>query len=270
MVFVLTDLMDSLLITWLRFVLAVLFFVPFLIGSSIKFPSMRSWVRYFAVASAYTFYFLAMFEALKTTTSLKTSAIYTAVPFVTALFSYMLLKQKTTPKQLLFMGGSILVVLWIIFKGSIDAVMTLELAVGDTIFAIGSLFMAAYIPLTKKLYRDEGVKVYTFWILVASSVILTVAALPQIVDFSPKLVGINSWLLLIYLSFFSTAITFLLVQTSARHLHPVEIISYTYLMPAVVAFVDWIWLGIELDFPTLIAIAILIAFVFLIQINKES
>lgn len=262
--------MDSLLITWLRFALAVLFFVPFLYGARLKLPDLASWGRYFLVASAYTVYFLAMFEALKTTTSLNTSTIYTAVPFVTALFSYLLLAQKTTLKQLFFMAVSILLVLWVIFRGSVDVLLSWKFAIGDMIFAIGSLFMAAYIPLTRKMYRDEGVNAYTFWILVASCVILTVFAMPQIVGLNPLLISSKSWVLLFYLAFFSTAITFWLVQTSARHLHPVEIISYTYLMPGIVALIDWLWLGIELDLPTLIAIFLLVIFVALIQISKED
>lgn len=268
---IITQEVDSLWLTWVRFALATLLFFPLLFfrQSPPKLPSLRDWGRYFLVGGAYSLYFIAMFEALKHTSSLNTGALYTTVPFLSAALTWAILGQKTSARRFALMSIALLLVLWVIFRGSWELLKSFELSAGDGVFIGGCLTMAAYIPLSKRLYRGEGVKNFTFWTLLASTLILTLFALPQIFTLSPPSIRPALWGWIAYLAFFSTCVTFFITQITARFLSPVEILSYTYLTPGFIVILDWLFKGMIPSYSTLLAIFALGGFVYWIGRLKE-
>jgi len=81
--------MDSVVLTLLRFALASLLFLP-LVALRYRLeviPNWRSLVRYAALSAPLVGFFLAMFEALRTTTAVNSGALFTFGPSFAALFA---------------------------------------------------------------------------------------------------------------------------------------------------------------------------------------
>lgn len=82
----LTAVLDPLVVTWVRYLLASLIFVGVL-GYQGRFalPSLRDLGRYTLISLPALCYFVAMFVALQETSALDASALYTTVPLISAL-----------------------------------------------------------------------------------------------------------------------------------------------------------------------------------------
>ncbi|MGD8835229.1 MAG: DMT family transporter, partial [Desulfobacteraceae bacterium] len=81
---------DPTVLTFWRFLAATAIFalmLPFVKGA--RLPGWRDLVRYCVVGGTYGFFFILMFQALKETSPLNTSTIYTTLPLLTMLLGAM-------------------------------------------------------------------------------------------------------------------------------------------------------------------------------------
>ncbi len=233
--------LDPLLLTLLRFTVAALLFLP-LAGrrQPLRIPSPGRLAGYGAIAFCLTGFFWLMFLALRSTTALNTSALYTTVPGLSGLYGSLLLGEHLGRSRLtaLFLGMT--GALWVIFRGDVHRLATLEYNRGDLIFLAGCLLMALYTPLVKKFHRGEPMEVMTFWILATGVAWLACFSLPQMAAFDPTAVPLRAWLGIAYLAVFTTMITFFLSQWATLHIGPTRVMAYSYLYPALVIGIDWL------------------------------
>ncbi len=224
---------DPQAITAARFVLAtiVMGFVAAL-QRDLKPSYLRRPWRYFILGGLFTVYFVLMFEGLKTATPVSAAAVFTLMPLMSAVFGWVLLRQVTTPRMataLAIAGGG---ALWVIFRGDIAALTTLDIGRGEMIYFVGCIAHALYTPMVRKLNAGEGAAVFTFGMLVAGSILLGVVAFDEIraTDWFnlPSLV----WITIGYLTIFSTASSFFLLQYATLRLPSAKVMAYSYLTPA--------------------------------------
>lgn len=219
----------------------------------VKFPDLKSSLRYAILGGTYGFFFICMFASLKTSSNLNTSIIYTSIPFITALFLMLGFQERTSKKRLSILTIALVGTLWVIFEGDLGKLLSLEVSEGDLIFFIGTISMGVHIPLVKKLYRGESIYHYTFYSLAFSSLILGVVLLFLDVDIAKETLSysLDVWLGSAYLGIVTTAITFVIIQIVSQHLNPVNLIAYNYLVPIVVIIIDLI---LGESFPDIILI----------------
>ena len=92
---------NPLVTTELRFLLAAMIFLPFLLLDGKK-GSLTGLLRkeiigpYLIISGTLVTFFIGMFWALQTTTALNTSVIYTLVPLIGVIVSWLWLKQATS------------------------------------------------------------------------------------------------------------------------------------------------------------------------------
>ena len=88
--------LDPLVITLLRFSLALMLFALIAAVRRERMPrlSARNLARYAWLAGLLIGYFVLMFEALRWTTALNTSAVFTLAPVITAVLSWYWLGQR--------------------------------------------------------------------------------------------------------------------------------------------------------------------------------
>lgn len=188
--------------------------------------------RYLVLGGLFGAYFVMMFEGLKTAPAVSAAAVFTLTPVASALFGWWLLAQVTTPRMGLALGIGAAGALWVIFRADLSALMAFDVGRGEAIYFLGCVAHAIYTPMVRKLNRGEPAVVFTFGMLVAGGVILTIygwadiratdwAALPGIV-----------WITLAYLAVFASAASFLLVQVATMRLPSAKVMAYTYLTPA--------------------------------------
>jgi len=185
-------------------------------------------------------YFVCLFESLTITTVLNTGTLFTVVPFVTALISFVFLKDKiSTQKAIVYVVGA-MGTIWVVFQGNIDLLLSFSLNNGDLLFLLGAISMCCYAVAMKYLYKDDEMIVLVFSILLGgvfwSSLILLVKDQPLQWNLIEGSVTYN----MLYLAIAATLITTYLSQKATICLGPNKVISYFYLNPAFVAILLYV------------------------------
>ena len=211
---------------------AILIGVAALATGGIPRTAWRAPWRYLVLGGLFAVYFVLMFEGLKTAPPVSTAAVFTLTPVMAAGFGWLLLRQITTPR----MAGALAIgaagALWVIFRADLGALLAFRVGTGEAIYFWGCVAHAVYTPMVRKLNRGERPVVFTFGMLLAGGLVLTVwgagdlratdwTALPGIV-----------WITLIYIAIFASAATFVLLQYATLRLPSAKVMAYTYLTPS--------------------------------------
>ena len=188
--------------------------------------------RYLVLGGLFGAYFVLMFEGLKTAPAVSAAAVFTLTPILSGVFGWLLLRQVTTPRMALALAIGAAGALWVIFRADLSALAAFEIGRGEAIYFVGCVSHAIYTPLVRRLNRGEPAVVFTFGMLLAGGLLLTVygwgdiratdwGALPGIV-----------WITLAYLAVFASATTFVLLQFASMRLPSAKVMAYTYLTPS--------------------------------------
>jgi drug/metabolite transporter (DMT)-like permease len=260
--------MDSTVLTFWRFLAATLIFalmLPFVKEN--RRPGWKDLGRYAVVGGSYGLFFILMFEALKQTSALNTSVIYTMLPLLTMLLGG-LVGEPVRVRQFGVLTLSMAATMWVIFQGDWHRMIAFQLSHGDLIFLLGTLCLAVYMLSMKKLQRDESKVRFTFFSLLTATTALLAAAVYRTGGLAFPGVGI--WLGIGYLAGPSTAVTFWILQRTTPRLGPNRVAAYTFLTPSIVAALDWA-LGLATpDLSVLPGIGMTLLAVWLLQLEAVS
>ena len=188
--------------------------------------------RYFVLGGLFTIYFVLMFEGLKTANPVSAAAVFTLMPLMSAVFGWVLLRQITTPRMALALAIAACGALWVIFRGNLAALTALDIGRGEMIYLLGCVAHALYTPMVRKLNRGEGAAVFTFGMLVAGSLLLGVFGFEAILATNWANLRPMVWVTIGYLTLFSTASSFFLLQYATLRLPSAKVMAYSYLTPA--------------------------------------
>ncbi len=217
----------------LRFVLAGIVMAGFVhVGPGFRRQDFRAPWRYLLLGGFFGLYFVLMFEGLKFAPPVSAAAVFTLMPMLAAFFGYLLLRQVTTRRMALALAIAAVGALWVIFRGSLDAALRLEVGRGEIIYFFGCIAHAIYTPLVRRLNRGESPITFTFGTLAAGSLLLVTLGWRDIV--ATDWVGLAPvvWITLGYLVLISTATTFVLLQYAVLRLPSAKVMAYNYLTPA--------------------------------------
>lgn len=230
-----TDGLDSLVLTFLRFALAAMLFAPIVAWRyGLSLPSLGDLVRYAVLSACLVGFFWGMFAALHHTTALNTATVFAMTPALTALVAAVVLRERLPASARLALPLGMFGAVWVIFRGDVDALMSLQLGYGDAIFFAATVAMGFYGPLVKRLHRGEPMAQMTFWTLLTGSVWLLALSAPRFASVEWALVPTEVYGGILYLAVFTTLITFFAVQWSSTIIGPTKTVSYTYLNPVLV------------------------------------
>ena len=224
---------DPQAITAARFVLAtVVMGIVAALQRDMRVAHFQNPWRYFILGGLFTIYFVLMFEGLKTANPVSAAAVFTLMPLMSAGFGWILLRQVTTPRMALALAIAACGALWVIFRGDLAAMSAFDIGRGEMIYFVGCVAHALYTPMVRRLNRGEGAAVFTFGMLVAGSILLGIFAFGAIraTDWAslPPMV----WVTIGYLTLFSTASSFFLLQYATLRLPSAKVMAYSYLTPA--------------------------------------
>ncbi|WP_295310982.1 DMT family transporter [Roseobacter sp.] len=188
--------------------------------------------RYAVLGGLFSIYFVLMFEGLKTAPPVSAAAVFTLTPVVAAGFGWLLLRQITTPRMAVALCIGAAGALWVIFRADVAALRAFEIGRGEVIYFFGCVAHALYTPMVRKLNRGEPAVVFTFGMLVAGAVLLTLWGWRDLVA-TPwaSLPGIV-WITIVYTAFFASSATFVLLQYATLRLPSAKVMAYTYLTPS--------------------------------------
>ena len=191
--------------------------------------------RYLLMGALLATYFVLMFEGLKTAAPVSTAAVFTLTPAMAAGFGWLMLRQRLTGRMALALAIGAAGALWVIFRGDLGALMALEIGRGEVIYFWGCVAHAAYTPLVRRLNRGEPAVVFTFGMMVAGTLLLTLWAWPALVATDWTALPGIVWVTLVYVAVAASAATFVLLQYATLRLPAAKVMAYTYLVPGWVA-----------------------------------
>ncbi|MBU0673551.1 MAG: DMT family transporter [Proteobacteria bacterium] len=233
--------LDPAVLLLLRYLLATACLAPFLINrQGITRPHLGQLVGYATISASTVGFFWCMFESLRYTTALNTSIIFTLVPGISGIYSAIFLKERLGRNRLLALTFGMFGALWVIFRGSPERLLALEVNHGDLLFLAGCFMMAAYTPLVKKVHRNESMIVMTFWVLATGSGWLLLLSLTRLSEVNWAGVSDQVWAGIIYLAIFSTVVTFYLTHLATLYLGPTRVMAYSYFYPVFVLMINWL------------------------------
>ncbi|WP_374645217.1 DMT family transporter [Tabrizicola sp.] len=224
---------DPAALTVLRFLLAgALVGVAALATTGIPRSAWRAPWRYLVLGALMAAYFVLMFEGLRTAAPVPTAAVFTLTPVMAAGFGWLFLRQHLGIRMAVALAIGAAGALWVIFRGNLAALMTLEIGRGEAIYFAGCVAHAAYTPLVRKLNRGEPAVVFSFGMMLAGTGLLLLYAWPAVMatDWAalPRIV----WVALVYVAVAASAMTFVLLQYATLRLPSAKVMAYTYLVPS--------------------------------------
>lgn len=226
-------------LTAMRFFLAAILMGAALIAITGRVPTLpKSVWRYGLLGTLMGVFFILMFVALRVTNPVSTSAVFTLIPLMSAVFGYFLLRQVSRRIVIVSLVVSAVGALWVIFRGDLARAMAFDVGRGEAIFFIGCVCQAAYGPLVRLLNRGESVLEFTFWTLVAATVCVTIYASPEMAGTDWSMLPAVVWYCLAYLAVFATAISFFLLQYASMRLPAGKVFAYGYLIPSFVIILE--------------------------------
>lgn len=217
---------------------AVRFWIAtFVVGAAVMMTggvqrkSLNAPWRYPLLALPFVIYFVLMFEGLKTAPAVSAAAVFTLTPIMSAVFGWMLLRQRTNARMFmaLIIGG--IGAIWVIFRADIAALLNFDVGRGEAIYFVGCIAHAIYTPLVAKMNRGERAVEFTFLTLVAGSILLTIWAAPELASANWSSLPTIVWMTILYTAIFASAATFTLLQFAALRLPSSKVMAYTYLTP---------------------------------------
>ncbi|MGB0695353.1 MAG: DMT family transporter [Rhodospirillaceae bacterium] len=227
--------LDAVVLTFLRFALATALFAPLVAWKvGLVLPGPKDLLRYGALGACLATFFWCMFEALRSTSALNTAAIFALMPVITALFAALLLRERLALLSRIALPIGSVGAIWVVFRGDMQALLSLDLGGGDLLFLAGTVSLAAYSTLVKLLHRGEPMARLTFWTMAAGTVWLLLLALPRLPAIEWAEVPMTVYAGIGYLAVFTTIITFFVFQWSTSIIGPTRVSAYTFLNPALV------------------------------------
>jgi drug/metabolite transporter (DMT)-like permease len=194
-----------------------------------------AWVapwRYLVLGSLLAAYFVLMFEGLKTAQPVSAAAVFTLTPVMAAGFGWLLLRQRLTGRMALALVIGAVGALWVIFRADLAALLALQIGPGEVTYFWGCVAHAAYAPMVRRLNRGEPAVVFTFGMMMAGTLVLTLWSWPAIVATDWLALPGIVWVTLVYVAVAASAMTFVLLQYASLRLPAAKVMAYTYLVPA--------------------------------------
>jgi drug/metabolite transporter (DMT)-like permease len=230
---------DPVALTFWRFLLAAgIFLVIVGVTEKVRLPTAGGLARYGFIGLLLCIYFVLMFVALRWTDPLSAGVVYALTPAMTAVFSFFILGQATTGRQIVALVIAASGAVWVVFRADIAALLAFRVGYGEFIFFFGCLSYAAYPVFLRRFHRGESTAELTLWSLTAGMVLLGIAGFRPLIQTDWTAVSVGVYLGIVYLAVFSTAISFFLIKYASLRLPGAKVMAYTFLTPAVVALLE--------------------------------
>lgn len=232
-----------------------------------RYAAQAPW-RYLVLGGLFAAYFVLMFYGLKTAPPVSAAAVFTLTPAISAFAGWLLLRQITTPRMAVALAIGAAGALWVIFRADWQLLMAFQIGNGEIIYFWGCVAHAVYTPMVRKLNRGEPAVLFTFGTLLAGCLLLGLYGWAQIRTTNWGDLPLLVWLVILYISVFATAASFVLVQFSTLRLPSAKVMAYTYLVPSwVIAWEIVLGNGVP---SSLISVGIALTVLALLLLLKEE
>jgi drug/metabolite transporter (DMT)-like permease len=228
------------LLTMVRFALASLLFLPYIIWRhGFVIPSAGTLAGYAAIGGCLVTFFWCMFAALRLTSALNAAALFTILPCIAALYAAILVRERFGARRLVALILGAVGALWVVFRGDMQLFLSLAFNKGDLIFLAGLFAMGLYTPLVQRFNKSDPAAVMTFWTMATGAGWLLLLNNFEVFRTEWSTVEFHVLAGIAYLAVFTTIISFFILQHGTLRLGPTRAMSYGYLTPTFVVMIEW-------------------------------
>jgi len=229
--------LPPLLLTAIRFAIAVLAIGPLVWHQRDRWPSLPGLALYAFMGLCLAVFFGVVFWAAHRVTALSMATLYVCVPLLAYSLGRGLGVEPRAVRLLAILAlgaAGALGLAWAEAGGQSGA---LQFGTGEWVFFGGCLASALYPVLSKwglhKGWLSQQASIRTFWSLLTGSLLIGLLGLIWETPRALATVTLSDVLLLVYLGVFSSGMTFWLQQGATAVLTPGAVTAYSYLVPFV-------------------------------------
>jgi len=254
----LSGIIDPISITLYRFVIASVCLAPLIFFKQKYRVKLKStFKRAMIISFFYSVFFIGMFNALEYTSAINIGTIFTLTPLLTGILSIFIFKQYISKKQYLIYIIGILGTCIVVFKGDLSLFLSMSLNKGDIIFLFSIIAMALYLISAKLFYKeDDELLVVVFLTLIGGIIWMGLVLLSLDIPLGWEKIQGELFIYMLYLSIAATLVTVYLFQRTTIVLGPNKVMAYSYLNPATVAILLFIFEAKIISFEIIIGILI--------------
>lgn len=185
-----------------------------------------------------------VYLALGYTTAINTALVYTTAPIFTILIQFIWFKRAVKPREVIGIIGATIGVAYIVLKGDLSAILTLEFNIGDILILFCAVSWAGYSVLQKtEPCRDIPMLSMLGLTTLAGALLLAPFAVYEFLSGAQMPVSQHAWLSISGIIFFASLLAFTGTQHGIRHLGP-QITGFSlYLLPVYGVLLAVIFLG---------------------------
>lgn len=231
--------------TFLRFFIALIFLIPFSLKHLPTFEK-KDW-RIILLSLLASINVILFSFGIKHTTANMSQMIYSSVPIVSAIFSFYLLKEKFGITKISgivigFLGIIAIILMPLISNNSGGSI------IGNLIITIAMISISLYWVLSKKLQLEySSMKINNYFILVTTILLIPFLFFDLINNpYWVKNVSTSSYLYMIFIAVFGTAICYLINQILIKRTTPVMNSMILYIQPFATFLLAYIFLSEKL------------------------
>lgn len=211
-----------------------------------------------------------LYTGLSATTSTNALIINSCIPIVIIVLSYFILKQNITLIQGIGIIFSTLGVIYLVLKGDIGVIYTLEFNEGDFWIIISSLTWALYSVIVKFKPKDLNDLEFFATIVTIGLILLTPIYLVQGYEFQEQIKIVkNNFFIFIYVSVFASVLSYYFWHYGIKEIGANKTSQFTHLMPLFGSFLAYIFLGETLELYHIIGMFLIATGIYLSIFYKK-
>ena len=210
---------------------------------------------------------LLFIGGLSLTKAANTSLLAVTIPIFTLVVSLIIGSEKLSVSKVV---GIALAATGIVFL--IDpraASFSSDTTLGDMMIILNSLSYGIYVATSKEVLTRNGAFRSMMWIFIFASVICVPLGLVSLPTATAE-IGIDIWLLVLYIAVVATAAPYLLNAWAIARVSPSTVAVFVYLQPLIGFVMAVIFLAENLDFRFIIAALLVFSGVFLTTRKVKS
>ena len=176
---------------------------------------------------------LSFFKGLSLTTPISASVMMVTSPIMVLLFSFLLLKSKIIPRQILGIGIGLIGAILLIVYGNTSNENASNVALGNFLVFINATSYGLYLVLVKNLISKYNPLIFIKWLYLFGLIFIIPFGLSEMGDINWIAMPTTIYLKIGFVILFTTCITYLFNLYGLSKLKPTTVSVFIYLQPVI-------------------------------------
>lgn len=245
-----------------RWAVACIVLAPFALKATIDtISTVKKHIKYLSLTAllGITIFNTLIYFAGKTTSAVNLSLIAISIPLFIVLLSRIVFKEKVSTKQNIGIAIIITGVLVLISKGSFQALLHIQFAIGDVLMLFACFFFACYTILVRQKPDELTPKVFLFSVFVIGTIFLLPIYVVEHIHFKKVTLDSKTILITGYVAVCASLISFYVWNEAIRLIGTSKTALIYYLIPVFSGLLAYLFLNQEISLSQMISMGIIIS-----------